>query len=102
MVVNLNKYRKTRKVQKSVEIGIGEWISITRKNQGLTQDRLGQSVGCSQSVISRWETGEVPIGADDLAAVALALNSPDLLKKYCMQCPVAQAMRDITRPKPAA
>lgn len=102
MVVILDRFRGTRKLSKSVDISMGEWVMIARKNQGMTQEALGKAIGHSQSVISRWESGEVSIAPADIVEIAKALNNPGLLKKHCAQCPVAAAMQQLHQPKPAA
>jgi len=101
VVVDLARYRKARRLLES--ISFGEWIAIARKNQGLTQAQLGERVGYSQPVISRMETGVLDIWPDDAASIAVALNNPELLHKYCNQCPVCRTMEKLVRrPKPAA
>ncbi|MGB9903492.1 MAG: helix-turn-helix domain-containing protein [Desulfotomaculales bacterium] len=101
MVIDLDRYRKTRRLSES--ISFGEWVAIARKNQGLTQEQLGDRIGYSQPVVSRMETGALDIWPDDAAAIAEALNNPDLLEKYCSRCPVCRAMEKLARqPKPAA
>lgn len=102
MFVILDKYRKTCKFSKSIDISLGEWVMIARQDQGLTQEGLGRAVGCSQALISQWETGKIAITPSDIANIARALNNPGLLQKYCAQCPVAVAMQQMSRPKPAA
>lgn len=102
MVYNLSRYRDTRKVSDS--IFYGEWVSIARKNQGMTQEELGDRIGYSQSIVSRMETGKMDIGSDDAACISVALNNSGLLKRFCQQCPVCKALRDMDqlKPRPAA
>jgi len=101
MIIDLDKYRRTRRLAESIPFG--EWLMIARKNQGLTQEQLGNRVGCSQPIISRWEIGQLEVGPDDAASIAIALNNPGLLEKYCAQCPVCKALEKLTlQPKPAA
>jgi ribosome-binding protein aMBF1 (putative translation factor) len=49
MVIDFNTYRK----EKSLAIPYGEWVAIARKNQGMTQERLAEKIGCSQ-----WKQGQ--------------------------------------------
>ncbi len=101
MVIDLDRYRKTRRLAESLPFG--EWVSIDRKNQGLTQEQLGDRIGYSQSAVSRMETGALEVWPNDAASIAVALNSPGLLEKYCGQCPVCRALEKLARlPKPAA
>ncbi len=39
------------------QIKIGAFISACRREMGLTQEQLGESLGVSQRSVSRWETG---------------------------------------------
>ena len=101
MVIALNKFRQ-HQVSKS-SISVGEWVSIARKNQGLTQEVLGEAIGCSQALISRMETGQAAICPDDIAAIAGALGDSGLLERFCAQCPVCRAAAKIGKwPRPAA
>ena len=102
MVFNLSIYRKTRKANESILYG--EWVSIARKNQGLTQKGLGDKIGYSQSIVSRMESGKLEFSPDDAANTGVALNNNGLLKRYCQGCPVYRALRIIGQlnPKPAA
>lgn len=38
-------------------VKIGKFLSALRKEQGMTQEQLGQRLGISNKTISRWETG---------------------------------------------
>jgi len=101
VVVSLDRFRATKNIQTSLEISLGEQISITRRNQGLSQEDLGRRVGYSQSAISRIESGDVQTDATCVALIAGALGSERLLTAYCQRCPVAAA-RCKMQPKPAA
>ncbi|MFA5383959.1 MAG: helix-turn-helix transcriptional regulator [Eubacteriales bacterium] len=102
MVYDLGKYRSTRKVVDSIIYG--EWVSIARKDQGMTQEELGDRIGYSQSIVSRMESGKLDICPGDSANIAVALNNVGLLRRYCQQCAVCKAMRDMEqlKPRPAA
>ena len=39
-------------------VQIGKFISGLRKEQGLTQEQLGEKIGVTNKTISRWETGD--------------------------------------------
>lgn len=43
-----------------MEIKIGEKIAVYRKAKGYTQEQLGELVGVSGQVVSKWENGGVP------------------------------------------
>lgn len=99
MVVTLDKYKQTRNI--SLSLPFGEVIALSRKNQGMSLERLGESIGYSQSIVSRMETGGLEIEPDSVASMARALNDPKILDRYCFDCPVSAAKRKM-QPKPAA
>lgn len=41
-------------------MGVGEKIYKLRKEKGISQERLGQSLGVSRQAVSKWETGTLP------------------------------------------
>ena len=47
-------------------VQIGKFISGLRKEQGLTQEQLGEKIGVTNKTISRWETGTYLPPADAL------------------------------------
>ncbi len=87
MVVILDKYRQTRDI--SLSLPIGEEIALARKNQGMSQERLGEAVGYSQSIISRIETGSIDVTPAVMAAIVMALNNLSLRARYCSGCPMS-------------
>lgn len=103
MVVSLNIYRKTRKVELSIPFG--ERIAITRQNQGLSQKELGDRAGFSQGEISKMETGHSPIGCEK--AISLVNGLPvsqdakmELMEHFFKGCAVYQYFSE--NPNPAA
>ena len=38
-------------------VQIGKFIATLRKEQGLTQEQLGEKIGVTNKTVSRWETG---------------------------------------------
>ena len=99
MAIDMRLYRQTRDVRMSLPQG--EMIALTRKDQGMSQKRLGEAVGYSQSIISRIETSRLGIDPDKAAAIAVAQNNPQTLDRCCYECPVSEARKKI-QPKPAA
>ena len=97
MIVDISKYRKS-----VVTIPFGEQVANARKDQGLSQEQLGNATGYSQSIVSRQETGRLTFSPGDAARVARALNNPRLLERYCLECPAARTWKMLTQPKPAA
>lgn len=51
-------------------IRIGKFIAELRKEQGLTQEQLGENIGVTNKTISRWETGTYLPPADALMAMS--------------------------------
>lgn len=51
------------------------------RSLGLSQSEIARRVGIPQSRVSRWESGQVPTGADD------ALRLADLLKTIAVPSP---------------
>lgn len=39
------------------QVNVGKFIAALRKEQGLTQEALGQKLGVTNKTVSRWETG---------------------------------------------
>ena len=39
------------------QVKVGKFIAELRKEQGLTQEALGQKLGVTNKTVSRWETG---------------------------------------------
>lgn len=101
-IIDLNIYRQTRDM--GLAMAIGEHITLTRQNRGQTQEQLGKQTSCDRSVISRWETGALPVHPGDMAKVAAALHAPELLEHFCAECPVAQTYSRFSRKptRPAA
>ena len=60
---------------------IGKFISALRKQQGLTQEQLGEKLGVTNKTVSRWETGKYMPDLDklqDLSAI-LGISVNELL-----------------------
>jgi transcriptional regulator with XRE-family HTH domain len=53
---------------------VASLIRRTRVAAGLTQLRLARLLGCSQSVVARWETGDHEITLRTMARIADALG----------------------------
>ncbi len=51
-------------------IQIGKFIAELRKEQGLTQEQLGEKVGVTNKTVSRWETGTYLPPADVLLSMS--------------------------------
>lgn len=49
---------------------VGKFITELRKEQGLTQEQLGEKIGVTNKTISRWETGTYLPPADALLRIS--------------------------------
>ena len=47
-------------------LSIGNFIAQLRKQNGLTQEQLGEQIGVTNKTVSRWETGVYMPPADAL------------------------------------
>ena len=59
---------------------IGQQIRDTRKKRGLTQKKLGELLGVSESAVNRYESGKVNPSLEMLEKIAIALTTE--LKVY--------------------
>lgn len=55
-------------------IQIGKFIAKLRKEQGLTQEQLGEKIGVTNKTVSRWETGVYLPPADAMLALGKLFN----------------------------
>lgn len=55
-------------------IQIGKFIAKLRKEQGLTQEQLGEKIGVTNKTVSRWETGVYLPPADAMLALGELFN----------------------------
>ena len=53
---------------------IGKFISELRKENGFTQEQLGEKIGVSNKTVSRWETGTYLPPADTLLILSELFN----------------------------
>ncbi|MGW3072390.1 helix-turn-helix domain-containing protein [Kitasatospora sp. NPDC001132] len=53
---------------------VGDRIRFLRRQQGISQERLGQIIGRDRQSISNYEIGRTPPGLDDIIAMARALG----------------------------
>lgn len=53
---------------------VGIFICAMRKQQGMTQEQLGESLGVTNKTISRWETGKYMPDIDKLQALSVVLD----------------------------
>ncbi len=53
---------------------LGQTIKALRKEQGLSQRRLGELIGFSNQTVSFWESGRMEPNADTLVKLAKYFN----------------------------
>ena len=53
---------------------IGRFICAMRKQQGITQEQLGESLGVTNKTVSRWETGKYMPDIDKLQELSAILG----------------------------
>ena len=53
---------------------IGKFICAMRKQQGITQEQLGESLGVTNKTVSRWETGKYMPDIDKLQQLSAILG----------------------------
>ena len=92
MVIDFDRYRQTRSL--GLSIPFGERVAIARKDQGLTQEQLGEHLGYTQQNMSRLEIGKVKF-TTATAAAAIALNKSNILLYYCNSIIRCQAFNEL-------
>ena len=55
-------------------VQIGKFIATLRKEQGLTQEQLGEKIGVTNKTVSRWETGTYLPPADALLSMSMLFD----------------------------
>ena len=56
------------------QIKVGNFIAVMRKEQGFTQEELGERLGVTNKTISRWETGKYMPDIDKLQELSTCLG----------------------------
>ncbi len=56
------------------QVKIGKFICSTRKQQGMTQEQLGEHLGVTNKTVSRWETGKYMPDVDKLQDLSVILG----------------------------
>ena len=88
-----------KRAERHVRKFIGQRLRALRKEQGLTQDKLGELAGLSGKFIGEVERGQKSISIDSLYAVAVALQTPlrNLVDVRPGDQPPAPASEDVDR-----
>ena len=56
------------------QIKVGNFIATMRREQGLTQEQLGEKLGVTNKTVSRWETGKYMPDIDKLQELSICLG----------------------------
>ncbi len=75
-------------------MGMGEKLSLLRKQHGMTQLELAEELGVSRQAVSRWERGTADPSTENLAGIAKLFDVPvDALMRGDAQLPAGPAVR---------
>lgn len=66
----------TKKNPNPIDVHVGSRIRLRRNMLGLSQERLGESLGITFQQIQKYEKGTNRVGASRLQAIASILNTP--------------------------
>src|SRR5690606_3390778 len=59
-----------------IDVHVGSRIRLRRNTDGISQERLGESLGITFQQIQKYEKGTNRVGASRLQAIASILNAP--------------------------
>jgi DNA-binding XRE family transcriptional regulator len=78
LVAFLRHFRHTgdRKERQVAEMTTGEKIAALRKEQGMSQEALGEKLGLSRQAVSKWENGTSDPSTSNLCALAKLYGIP--------------------------
>jgi transcriptional regulator with XRE-family HTH domain len=65
-----------KKQPNPIDVHVGSRVRLRRTMQGLTQEKLGDSLGITFQQIQKYEKGANRIGASRLQNIAIVLNTP--------------------------
>ena len=66
--------RDFKKAKKTVDVTVGESVRIIRELQEMSQNKLAEVTGISQSTISAIENDRVKLGVERAKVIAIALR----------------------------
>lgn len=79
------------------------WLKSARLDAGFSSRGMAAAaVNYSPETIGRHERGEVPVSPDDALRYSQAYGSPDILLRYCSQCPIGQCSGQKCNDRPLA
>ena len=59
-----------------IDTYVGQRLRLRRTMAGMSQDRLGESIGVSFQMVQKYERGDCRVGASRLMKISSALNVP--------------------------
>jgi transcriptional regulator with XRE-family HTH domain len=65
-----------KKIPDPIDIHVGSRVRLRRTMQGMSQEKLGDSLGITFQQIQKYEKGANRIGASRLQNIAVVLNTP--------------------------
>lgn len=68
--------KNNKKKPNPIDIHVGSRIRLRRNMLGISQEKLGESLGITFQQIQKYEKGTNRVGASRLQAIASILNSP--------------------------
>ena len=87
----------------SVQTPTPGWLKTARLDAGYSSRGMAAAVvNYSPETIGRHERGEVPVSPDDALRYSQAYGSPDILLRYCSQCPIGQCSGQKCNDRPLA
>ena len=89
-----------KKQPNPIDIHVGSRVRLRRMMQGMSQERLGESLGITFQQIQKYEKGTNRIGASRLQHIASVLEVP--VSFFFEDAPGASAMSGFAESRPAA
>ena len=87
----------------SVQETTTEWLKSARLEAGYaSRGTAATAVHYSPETIGRHERGEVPVSPADILRYSKAYGSPEILFRYCSQCPIGKQMGQNVNDRPLA
>lgn len=66
----------TKRIQDPIDTYVGQRLRLRRTMAGMSQERLGESIGVSFQMVQKYERGDCRVGASRLMKISSALGVP--------------------------
>ena len=76
MTVEVKKMIENKKKPNPIDVHVGARVRLRRNMLGMSQEKLGESLGITFQQIQKYEKGANRVGASGLQAIATVLNVP--------------------------